>query len=160
MPTCSLRREVNEICLRRRTPVCHPRELVVQNYGRQPTRLPRLTFSPASLRQRTDMVLSAHIHEQFRLSLGSYSKPYMTEELKELHFDFGHCRVGRSTRQNVTTVKRHKNFKATTDSNHSFNIAPNLLTRGFLCDRPNQNLAGDISQVWTEEDGLYLAVIL
>ncbi len=30
---------------------------------------------PASRRQRTDMVLLAHIREQFRLPLGSYSRP-------------------------------------------------------------------------------------
>ncbi len=41
---------------------------------------------PASQRQRTDMVLLAHIRDQFRLSLGSYGRPRMTEELKELGF--------------------------------------------------------------------------
>ena len=45
---------------------------------------------PASRRQRTDMVLLAHIREQFRLSLGSYGRPRMIEEMKELGFDVGH----------------------------------------------------------------------
>ncbi len=58
------------------------------------------------------------------------------------------------------TVKRNKKFKATTESNHSFNIAPNLLNRDFSADRPNQKWAGDISYVWTREGWLYLAVIL
>ena len=57
-------------------------------------------------------------------------------------------------------MKRNKKFKATTDSNHSFNIAPNLLNRDFFADRPNQKWAGDISYVWTQEGWLYLAVIL
>lgn len=48
----------------------------------------------------------------------------------------------------------------TTDSNHSFNVAPNLLERDFSADRPNQKWAGDISYVWTQEGWLYLAVIL
>jgi hypothetical protein len=39
---------------------------------------------PVSQRQRTDMVVLAHIKEQSRLSLGSYGRPRMTEELKEL----------------------------------------------------------------------------
>tara|TARA_Y100000052_G_scaffold26981_1_gene33228 strand:+ start:490 stop:1347 length:858 start_codon:yes stop_codon:yes gene_type:complete len=115
---------------------------------------------PASRQQRTDMVLLAHIREQFRLSLGSYGRPRMTEELKELGFDVGHRRIGRLMRQNRITVKRNKKFKATTDSNHSFNIAPNLLNRDFYADRPNQKWAGDISYVWTQEGWLYLAVIL
>lgn len=39
---------------------------------------------PASRRQRSDMVMLAHIKEQSRLSLGSYGRPRMTEELKEI----------------------------------------------------------------------------
>ncbi len=46
------------------------------------------------------------------------------------------------------------------DSNHAFNIAPNLLNRNFHADRPNQKWAGEISYVWTREGWLYLAVIL
>ncbi len=115
---------------------------------------------PASQRQRTDMVLLAHIRDQFRLSLGSYGRPRMTEELKELGFDIGHRRVGRLMQENGIEVKRNKKFKATTDSNHSLNIAPNLLSRDFAADRPNQKWAGDISYVWTREGWLYLAVIL
>ena len=48
----------------------------------------------------------------------------------------------------------------TTDSNHKFNIAPNLLDRDFAADRPNQKWAGDISYIWTRKGWLYLAVIL
>ena len=39
---------------------------------------------PASRRQRSDLVTLAHIKEQSRLSLGSYGRPRMTEELKEI----------------------------------------------------------------------------
>ena len=45
---------------------------------------------PASRRHRTDMVVLAHIKEQSRLSLGSYGRPRMTEELKEVGVDVGH----------------------------------------------------------------------
>ena len=34
--------------------------------------------------QRKDMVVLAHIREQFTLSLGSYGRPRMTKKLKEL----------------------------------------------------------------------------
>lgn len=107
-----------------------------------------------------DMVVLAHIKEQSRLSLGSYGRPRMTEELKEVGVDVGHRRVGRLMRENGIVVERTRKFKATTDSNHTFNIAPNLLDRDFTADRPNQKWAGDISYVWTREGWLYLAVIL
>jgi len=115
---------------------------------------------PASRRQRMDMVVLAHIKEQSRLSLGSYGRPRMTEELKEVGVDVGHRRVGRLMRENGIAVERTRKFKATTDSDHTFNIAPNLLDRDFKADQPNQKWAGDISYTWTREGWLYLAVIL
>ena len=115
---------------------------------------------PASPRQREDMVLLAHIREQHRLCLNSYGRPRMTEELKELGLEVGHRRVGRLMRQNGISVIRTQKYKVTTDSNHSFNIAPNLLNRNFSADRPNQKWVVDISYIWTREGWLYLAVVL
>lgn len=115
---------------------------------------------PISQSQRQDMVVLAHIREQFALSLKSYGRPRMTEELKELGLDVGHRRVGRLMRDNDIKVIRTRKFKATTDSNHRFSTAPNLLDRDFSADQPNQKWAGDISYVWTREGWLYLAVIL
>ena len=43
---------------------------------------------PMSKRQRDDMVFLAHIREHHRLSLKTYGRPRMTEELKE-----GECPV-------------------------------------------------------------------
>jgi len=106
------------------------------------------------------MVVRAHIKEQSRLSLGSYGRPRMTEELKEVGVDVGHRRVGRLMRENGIVVERTRKFKATTDSDHKFNIAANLLDRDFTADQPNQKWAGDISYIWTREGWLYLAVIL
>ena len=76
---------------------------------------------PASRRQREDMVLLAHIREQHRLSLNSYGRPRMTEELKEIGLKVGHRRVGRLMRQNGISVVRTHKYKVTTDSNHKFN---------------------------------------
>ena len=66
----------------------------------------------------------------------------------------------RLLRQNGISVVRTRKHKVTTDSNHKFNIAPNLLDRDFTANAPNQKWAGDISYVWTREGWLYLAVIL
>ena len=115
---------------------------------------------PISQRQREDMVLLAHIREQHRLSLNSYGRPRMTEELKEIGLKVGHRRVGRLMRQNGISVVRTRKYKVTTDSNHKFNIAPNLLNRNFESDRPNQKWVVDISYIWTREGWLYLAVVL
>ena len=113
-----------------------------------------------SQRQRDDMVLLAHIREQHRLSLGSYGRPRMTEELKELGFAVGHRRVGRLMSQNGIQVFRTHKYKVTTDSAHNLNVAPNLLDQDFSATGPNQKWAGDITYIWTREGWLYLAVII
>ena len=115
---------------------------------------------PVSQRQRDDMVLLAHIREQHHLSLGSYGRPRMTQELKEVGLHVGHRRVGRLMRQNGIDVVRTRKYKVTTDSNHRFNIAPSWLDRNFTAERPNQKWAGDISYIWTREGWLYLAVMI
>lgn len=63
-------------------------------------------------------------------------------------------------RQNGIQIVRTRKFKATTDSDHIFNIAPNLLQQDFKASGPNQRWAGDITYVWTREGWVYLAVII
>ena len=67
--------------------------------------------------------------------------------LKEMGLNVGHRRVGRLMRKNGIRVERLKKYKVTTDSNHAFNIASNLLNRDFHADQPNQKWAVDISYV-------------
>ena len=55
---------------------------------------------PASRRQRSDLITLAHIKEQSRHGLGSYGRPRMTEELKEIGLNVGHRRVGRVRQEN------------------------------------------------------------
>ncbi len=66
---------------------------------------------PASRRQRSDLVTLAHIKEQSRLSLESYGRPRMTEELKEIGLNVGHRSVGRLMRQNGISVVRTRKHK-------------------------------------------------
>jgi hypothetical protein len=64
-----------------------------------------------SQRQRDDMVLLAHIREQHRLSLQSYGRPRMTEELQERGLSVGHGRVGRLMRENDIKVSGPRNTR-------------------------------------------------
>ena len=82
---------------------------------------------PMSQRQSGDMAILAYIREQHRLSLLSYGRPRMTDELQELGVSVGQRRVGRLMRDNGIKVIRTQKYTATTDSNHVVNIAPNLL---------------------------------
>lgn len=85
---------------------------------------------PASRRQRSDLVTLAHIKEQSRLSLGSYGRPRMTEELKEIGLNVGHRRVGRLMRQNGISVVRTRKHKVTTFAQQA--IAKQSAERGTV----------------------------
>ncbi|MBV2186164.1 MAG: IS3 family transposase [Rhizobium sp.] len=115
---------------------------------------------PISRRERTDMKVLAHIREQYRLSLGSYGRPRMTMELKEVGLDVGERRVGRLMKINGIKPVRTRKHKVTTDSHHRLGVAANWLDGDFAADAPNRKWAGDITYVWTSEGWLYLAVIL
>jgi putative transposase len=56
--------------------------------------------------------------------------------------------------------KTQRRFKATTDSNHELSIADNQLARQFNASQPNQAYVGDITYIHTQEDWLYLAVVI
>ena len=53
-----------------------------------------------------------------------------------------------------------RRFKVTTNSRHSFPVAPNVLNRNFDVAAPNKVWTADISYVWTLEGWLYLAMDL
>ena len=84
----------------------------------------------------------------------------MTEKLQELGLNVCHGRVCCLMCENGIKVIRTQKYKATTDSDHTFNIGPNMLDQDFTADGPKQKWAGDISYIWTCEGWIYLAVIL
>ncbi len=53
---------------------------------------------------------------------------------------------------------RHHAYKTTTNSNHKYLLAPNLLKRNLFFNRPNQAWVGDIIYIPTGEGLLYLAI--
>jgi len=68
-------------------------------------------------------------------------------------------RVHRQMRLAGISSVRHRAYKATTNSNHSHPIAPNLLKRNFSFERPDQAWVGDITYIPTGEGWLYLAIV-
>lgn len=115
---------------------------------------------PASLRQRDDMVLLAHVRAAFAVSNRTYGSPRMVHELRDSGLAIGRRRVARLMRENGMKARQKRRFKRTTDSLHAFPVAPNLLDQDFTATGPNQKWGADISYVWTREGWLYLAVVI
>lgn len=69
-------------------------------------------------------------------------------------------RVGQFVRENRIVVERTPKFAATTDSDHWFEIAPNLLDRDVAAAGPNRKWVSDIREIWTREGRQCLVMIL
>ena len=104
--------------------------------------------------------LEARIKEIFKASKGTYGSRRIVEQLNKEGYDIGRSRAGRLMRKLKLKAKTPKRYKVTTDSNHSYSVAPNLVNRQFTAEAPNKLWATDITYLWTMEGWLYLAVVL
>lgn len=114
----------------------------------------------ASIRQRADMMLLAHVRSAFALSNGTYGSPRMTRELQDEGFAVGRRRTARLMRENGLKARQKRRFKRTTDSQHTWPVAPNIIDQDFAATGPDEKWGADISYVWTREGWLYLAVVI
>jgi transposase InsO family protein len=87
------------------------------------------------------MAVLAHIREQYSLSLGSYGRPRMTMELKEVGFAVGERRVGRLMKINGIQPVHTRRHKVATDSHHRLGVAANWLDGDFVVAASNQKWA-------------------
>jgi len=107
-----------------------------------------------------EAALQRRIKEIFDQSRGSYGSRRVEKQLKGEGHQIGRYKVRRIMRQIGLKAKAPRRFKLTTDSRHSFPVAPNVLNRNFDIDAPNKVWTADITYVWTFEGWLYLAVVM
>lgn len=93
---------------------------------------------PVCRRRREDLILLAHVRSAFAQSNGTYGSPRMTRELQDGGLAIGRRRTARLMGENGLRARQKRRFKRTTDSHHTFPVAPNLLGQDFTAERPNQ----------------------
>ena len=105
---------------------------------------------PMTQRQRGDMVILAHIREQHRLSLESYARPRMTEELQLLGVNVGQRRVGGLMRDNG--IKDHHDPEIQGDNGQQPHVQHRTKFVGsrFLSDWP-QSKVGRRHQLYLDQ---------
>jgi transposase InsO family protein len=89
----------------------------------------------------------------------TYGPLRLQPELVSQGFNAGRDRIVRLRRELGLRCRQKRKFKATTNSNHAFPVAPNLLEQRFAPTRPNEAWVSDITYVPTDEGWLYLAGI-
>jgi putative transposase len=114
-----------------------------------------------SQRARTDEQLTRRIRAIHQASRGTYGVPRIQAELASTGTCCGRKRVARLMRRaGLSGCHRRRRRVCTTRRDPLAQPAPDLVERDFTATAPNQLWVADIMAVPTEEDFLYLAVIL
>ncbi len=113
---------------------------------------------PESACETANRGLVAKIRVMHRESRETYGRPRIWDALLKQGHGVGEHRIARLMRAEGIRPKTVKQWRATTQSNHRMPVAANALNRQFTIAQPNQVWAGDITDIWTMEGWLYLAV--
>jgi len=115
---------------------------------------------PEAARTILDRALVVEIKAIHAATRRAYGSPRMHAELRARGHEVGRHKVARLMRLNGIRAKRKRAFCRTTDSDHGFKPAANVLERQFRPNKPNAVWASDITYIPTGEGWLYLAVVL
>ena len=120
----------------------------------------RYTVCEMSQRSIDNLILLAIIKIIHEKSRRTYGSPRITDDLHDLGYTCSRPRVARLMRANGIAAKTKKKYKVTTESDHSYPIAPNLLGQDFWTDAANRIWVSDITYIRTLKGWLYLTIIL
>jgi transposase InsO family protein len=115
---------------------------------------------PPSARHLVQVEFDCEVREEFEKSRGHYGRDRVTRALRRRGRSCNRKRVARSLKRQGLRARPARKFIATTDSRHSFPVAPNLLERNFTAERPNQKWVSDITYLPCLQGWLYLAVFI
>src|SRR4051794_5606270 len=111
-------------------------------------------------RAEAEAELRGHIGRLFSARRRVYGSPRIRAELRPGGRRHSRRRVARLMREMGLCARRgRRRPPRTTDSRHDLPVAPNLLDRRFVADRPDVVWLADISYLPTDEGWLYLAAI-
>jgi transposase InsO family protein len=116
-----------------------------------------------SARARKDQRLRIEVRVIHRKARGCYGSPRIHQELQSKGERVSRKRVARLMLLEGLRGKKKRRFRVTTNSDHTYPVAPNLLDRKFgVADVPGPDRVwvSDITYVPTREGWLYLAVVL
>ena len=113
-----------------------------------------------SARSRQDAQLAVDVAAAHNKSGRRYGSPRVHRALRKRGVRIGKKRVERLMREHGIVGRQKRRFRRTTDSNHAYPTAPNVLGREFEPKAPNTAWAGDVTYIATGEGWSYLAVLL
>ncbi|WP_201365110.1 IS3 family transposase [Dictyobacter formicarum] len=111
-------------------------------------------------RAKANELLLHEIEQIFHEHRSVYGSPRIHVALRDQGMQCGRKRVARLMRLHGISARRRRSRVQTTNSEHSFPIAANLLNRNFTAETPDRVWVSDFTYVGTREGWLYLATVL
>jgi putative transposase len=115
---------------------------------------------PESAPSLENKAITSEIQKAFDDSKGTYGSPRVTEKLNGDGRRVSRPRVARLMRAAHLRSRMARRFVNTTDSEHEYKVAPNLLDRDFKPGRIRRAWVSDITYIHTAQGWLYLTVII
>ena len=104
--------------------------------------------------------LNTKIKKVFNISQGTYGSPRIATELENDDIKISKTTVARRMQSMSLTARPKKKFVITTDSEHDYLIADNVLNRDFEVEQPNKVWVSDITYVRVGNYWMYVTVII
>lgn len=104
--------------------------------------------------------LRAKVKESFKKNKGHYGSPRLAIEMRANGVEVSRSTVARVMRSEGLIARPRAKYVHTTDSDHMYKIADNILNRDFRATRLNEKWVSDITYIHTRKGWTYLTVII
>lgn len=116
--------------------------------------------APQTARGQRKLELLDKIRSIHKSSHGTYGSPRVTAELNKRGCQISRSYVARLMKEEGIRSKIKRKYRITTDSDHTYPVAENLLQRDFSADTLSQKWVGDITYIRTGSGWLYLTTVM
>ncbi|MCX5867868.1 MAG: IS3 family transposase [Proteobacteria bacterium] len=113
-----------------------------------------------SPRALTKLRLKAEVRAVFEANGAIYGSLKVTEGLEKRGITCRRHRVANLMREQGLRSKVKRKYRVTTDSRHSYPVAPNILNREFTTNSPNRVWTSDITYLSSRSGWLYLVFFM
>lgn len=116
--------------------------------------------APQTKNEKSRLELLEEIRSIHQSSHSIYGSPRITAELNRRGRKISRPYVARLMKEMNIRSKIRRKFRVTTDSNHTYPVAENLLQRDFSADALSQKWVGDITYIRVNSGWLYLTTVI
>jgi len=109
---------------------------------------------------QAEVRLIIEVQQIAKATLNSYGSRRMAKALSGNGEKVGRYRARTLMRKAKVECKQRRRYRITTQSNHHYPVAENVLNREFKVSAANKVWAADITYLWTHEGWLYVAAVL